>query len=155
MSSSQHTPDDVERARNAGDGDGPELIYRSNNLPTPFPKPAGIFSQTPIIMKRSMYPVGGTPPDTRLEHCWYQVRSSRRSAQVHLHQHRALLHLRSRRLTRNPDPANGDTLGPVTIWIGVRPGSTSADIAHDASQLILALLRDHDIEWTDAVLERL
>ena len=36
-------------------------------------------------------------------------------------------------------------VGPVTIWIGVFPGSTSATAAHDAAQDVLALLRDFEI----------
>jgi hypothetical protein len=34
-------------------------------------------------------------------------------------------------------------VGPVTIWTGVFPGSTSATAAHDAAQDVLALLKDH------------
>ncbi|KAI9507961.1 hypothetical protein F5148DRAFT_1275972 [Russula earlei] len=47
-------------------------------------------------------------------------------------------------------------LGPVVIWIGVLPGSTSPDTAHNVSQQILALLRKHQVEgvvveWREAV----
>lgn len=40
-------------------------------------------------------------------------------------------------------------VGPVTIWIGVFPESTSATVAHDAAQDILALLKDHNISDVD------
>ena len=40
-------------------------------------------------------------------------------------------------------------VGPVTIWIGVFPGSLSATIAHDAAQAVLALLRDYQISDVD------
>ncbi|TEB24582.1 hypothetical protein FA13DRAFT_1739137 [Coprinellus micaceus] len=34
---------------------------------------------------------------------------------------------------------------PVTIWVGVDPGSTTGEKAHHASAEILALLRQHDV----------
>lgn len=40
-------------------------------------------------------------------------------------------------------------ISPVTIWIGVFPGSTSATAAHDAAQDVLALLRDYQITNID------
>ncbi|KAF9503820.1 hypothetical protein BS47DRAFT_1490340 [Hydnum rufescens UP504] len=39
--------------------------------------------------------------------------------------------------------------GPVTIWIGVFPESTSATAAHDVAQDILVLLRDYEITDVD------
>ena len=39
--------------------------------------------------------------------------------------------------------------GPVTIWIGVLPESTSATTAHNAAQAILALLKKHEITDID------
>ena len=49
-----------------------------------------------------------------------------------------------------------ETLGPVVIWVGVYPGSTSADTAHEVSQNILELLeksrvKDVEVEWHEAV----
>ncbi len=46
------------------------------------------------------------------------------------------------------------------IWIGIVPNSTSSDTAHDVSQEILKLLKDHGVEdivveWREAVLQRL
>lgn len=54
---------------------------------------------------------------------------------------------------------NGN-LGPVVIWIGVIPGSTSSNTAHEVSQEILSLLRknrveDAVVEWREAVSQRL
>ncbi|KAH8997162.1 hypothetical protein EDB86DRAFT_3153777, partial [Lactarius hatsudake] len=40
-------------------------------------------------------------------------------------------------------------IGPVTIWIGVFPESTSATAAHDAAQDVLALLKDCQITDVD------
>lgn len=47
------------------------------------------------------------------------------------------------------------TLGPVVIWIGVKSGSTSSEMAHEVSQQILDLLRksrveDVVVEWREA-----
>ncbi len=52
------------------------------------------------------------------------------------------------------------SLGPVVIWVGVMPGSTSPETAHDVSQQILALLRkngveDVVVEWREAVAQKL
>ena len=44
------------------------------------------------------------------------------------------------------DEAKG-SLGPVIIWVGVTPGFTSPDTAHDVSQEILALLPPAE-EWS-------
>ena len=53
-----------------------------------------------------------------------------------------------------------ETLGPVVIWIGVHPGSTSPDTAHEVSQKILELLEkseveDVEVEWHESVITRL
>ena len=52
------------------------------------------------------------------------------------------------------------SLGPVVIWVGVIPGSTSSDTAHKVSQEILVLLlkngvEDAVVEWCEAVPQRL
>ncbi|KAL5480421.1 hypothetical protein ACEPAI_1691 [Sanghuangporus weigelae] len=40
-------------------------------------------------------------------------------------------------------------VGPVTIWIGVSPDTTSATAAHGAAQDVLALLKDYEITDVD------
>lgn len=47
--------------------------------------------------------------------------------------------------------ATSSVVGPVTIWIGVSPNTTSATAAHGAAQDVLALLKDYKI--TDVDLE--
>lgn len=52
------------------------------------------------------------------------------------------------------------SLGPVVIWVGVIPASTSADTAHEVSREILTLLRENGVddvvvEWRESVLQRL
>jgi hypothetical protein len=45
--------------------------------------------------------------------------------------------------------ARKPAVSPVTIWIGVFPGSTSATAAHNAAQDVLALLKDYQITDVD------
>ena len=45
--------------------------------------------------------------------------------------------------------AKKPVVGPVTVWIGVSPESTSATAAHDAAQVVLALLKDYQITDVD------
>lgn len=52
-----------------------------------------------------------------------------------------------------------DVSGPVVIWIGVYPGSTTADIAREAPEDILSLLEGYrieglEVEWRESVLWR-
>ncbi|KAH7882795.1 hypothetical protein F5I97DRAFT_1931394 [Phlebopus sp. FC_14] len=66
----------------------------------------------------------------------------------------------ARFFTHGPTGEEKGSLGPVVIWIGVLPGSTSADTAHDVSQQILALLQKNEVEgvvveWREAVAQRL
>ncbi|KAF9649940.1 hypothetical protein BDM02DRAFT_3128052 [Thelephora ganbajun] len=45
--------------------------------------------------------------------------------------------------------AKKPVIGPVTIWVGVFPESTSATAAHNAAQDVLALLKDYQITDVD------
>ncbi|KAI6006806.1 hypothetical protein EDD15DRAFT_2383824 [Pisolithus albus] len=72
----EHGPDAYERVSYyngiTGDSDHPELVYRSDHLTTPFPKPAGRFAPSPQEEKGSLGPVvlwigvqsGSTSSDT-------------------------------------------------------------------------------------------
>ncbi|KAI9433422.1 hypothetical protein F5148DRAFT_1301893 [Russula earlei] len=58
------------------------------------------------------------------------------------------------------DEGEKGSLGPVVIWVGVKPGTTSPETAHEVSLEILGLLKDKGIEgvmieWTESVLQRL
>ncbi|KAI1794500.1 hypothetical protein LXA43DRAFT_107496 [Ganoderma leucocontextum] len=154
---SEHGPDPYERASYyngiTGDSDHPELVYRSDSLTTPFPKPVGRFSHIPVKSLRGVF---GTP----LNQVWGAV----------LPQIRDIIKARkiqwssidpARFFTHGP-PGEEEkgSLGPVVIWIGVLPGSTSPDTAYDVSQEILALLRKNGVEgvvveWREAVPQRL
>ena len=51
-----------------------------------------------------------------------------------------------------------ETLGPVVIWISVKLGTTTVDLANDVSEEILALLATHgiegvEIEWREGVVQ--
>ena len=136
-----------------GDGDHPELVYRSDSLTTPFPKPIGRFAHVPVKSLRGVF-------DTPLNKVWGavgpQIRDIIKAQKIQWSSIDP-----ARFFTRGP-PGEEEkgSLGPVVIWIGVLPGSTSPDTAHDVSQEILALLRKHEVEgvvveWREAVAQRL
>ncbi|KAF8324403.1 hypothetical protein F5887DRAFT_1024776 [Amanita rubescens] len=132
---SEYSPDEYERISYyngiTGDGDHPELVYRSNFHTTLFPKPVGRHAHIPIrdLIKARKIPWSSVDP--------------------------------ARFFTHGPpgEEAKG-SLGPVVIWVGVIPGSTSSDTAHEVSQEILALLLKNGVEgavveWREAVPQRL
>ena len=146
-------PDEYERTSYyngiTGDGDHPDLVYRSDFLTTPFPKLVGRHAHIPIKSLRGVF-------DTPLNGVWDAVGPQIRDL------------IKARKIDWSSiDPARFFThaplgedtkgsLGPIVIWIGVTPGSTSADTAHEVSQEILALLRKNGVdgavvEWREAV----
>ena len=148
-----YTPDEYERISYYNgitqDGDHPELVYRSDFLTTPFPKPVGRYANIPVKSLRGVF---GTP----LNGVWDTVGPEIRDL------------IKARKINWSSiDPARFFThgeekgsLGPVVIWVGVIPGSTSSDTAHEVSQEILALLlkngvEDAVVEWREAVMQRL
>ncbi|KAH9039337.1 hypothetical protein EDB85DRAFT_288805 [Lactarius pseudohatsudake] len=154
---SEHTPTDYERTTyyngSTRDGDHPELVYRSDFFTTPFPKPDGRYGHIPIKSLHGVYdtPLNGVwetvgPEIVDLITTWKINWSSVDPARFFTH---ATLGEKEK-----------GSLGPVVIWVGVIPGSTSSDTAHEVSQEILALLRKHGVkdavvEWREAVLQRL
>ncbi|KAH9026105.1 hypothetical protein EDB84DRAFT_1611479 [Lactarius hengduanensis] len=152
-----HTPDKYERTSYyngiTGDGDHPELVYRSDFLTISFPKPVGRYANIPVKSLRGVF-------DTPLNGVWDTVGPKIRDL------------IKARKINWSSiDPARFFThgplgeeekgsLGPVVIWVGVIPGSTSSDTAHEVSQEILTLLlengvKDAVVEWREAVLQRL
>ncbi|KAJ6616507.1 hypothetical protein B0H10DRAFT_2391937 [Mycena sp. CBHHK59/15] len=126
-----------------GDGDHPDLVYRSDFLTTPFPKPSlrGVFD-TPL---NGVWDVVGP-----------QIRDLIKARKINWSSVDP-----ARFFTHAPlgEEAKG-SLGPVVRWVGIIPGSTSADTAHEVSQEILTLLRkngvdDAVVEWREAVPQRL
>lgn len=153
---SMHSPDEYEKISYyngiAGDGDHPYLIYRSDLYETPFPKPTGRFGHIPIKSAHGVF-------DTPLNPVWdlvvpkfCELFKARQIAWVSIDPVRFLTH-----------PMEGETkgnLGPPVIWIGVTPGSVSADTAYETSQELLTILHENGangviIEWREAVLQRL
>src|SRR5712672_3627655 len=152
---SQHTPNNYERTSYyngiTGDGDHPELVYRSDFRTTLFPRPAGRFTNLRIKSLRGVFdtPLNDVwetvgPKIVELIKAWKVDWSSVDPARF---------------FTELPGEEEKASLGPVVIWVGVIPGSTSSDTAHEVSQEILALLQEHGVkdvvvEWRKAVLQR-
>ncbi|KAG5646004.1 hypothetical protein DXG03_004606 [Asterophora parasitica] len=133
--------------------DCPELIYRSDYHTTPFAKPTGKFGQVPV---KSVHGVFHTPLNT----VWGTVGPQIRDV-VEAHSVKYSSIDTARFYTHGPPgEEEKDSLGPSVVWMGVRPGSTSADTAHDVSQVILTLLEKNEVtgvavEWREAVVQRL
>ncbi|KAI6035569.1 hypothetical protein F5J12DRAFT_902356 [Pisolithus orientalis] len=154
---SKHGPDPYERASYyngiTGDGDHPELVYCSDSLTMPFPKPIGRFFHIPI---KSVCGVFGTP----LNQVWGAVLPQICNvieAQKIQWSSIALACFFTHSL---PGEEEKGSLGLVVIWIGVLPSSTSPETAHNVSQEILALLQKHEVEgvvveWREVVAQRL
>ncbi|TBU29285.1 hypothetical protein BD311DRAFT_661627 [Dichomitus squalens] len=157
---SEHGSDAYEKASYYNgitrDDDHPVLVYRSDYLTTPFPKPDDRFPHIPVKSLRGVF-------DTPLNQIWGAI-----GPQVH-----DIVKARNIQWS-SIDTARFDThgplgeedmgsLGPVVIWIDVLPGSTPPlppDTAHDVSQQILDLLRKNGVEgfvveWREAVAQRL
>ncbi|KAH9167356.1 hypothetical protein EDB89DRAFT_1997768, partial [Lactarius sanguifluus] len=154
---SRHTPTEYERTSyyngSTGDGDHPELVYRSDFLTTPFPKPDDRYAHIPVKSLHGVY-------DTPLNGVWETVGPkivdlimTRKINWSSVDPARFFTHA-------TPGEKEKGSLGPVVIWVGVVPGSTSSDTAHEVSQEIIALLWEHGVkdtvvEWREAVLQRL
>ncbi|ETW80721.1 hypothetical protein HETIRDRAFT_115919 [Heterobasidion irregulare TC 32-1] len=141
---SEHGPDAYERTSYyngiTGDGDYPDLVYRSDFLTTPFPKPVGRHAHVPVKSLRGVF-------DTPLNDVWDAVgphiRDLIKAYEIHWS-------------SGPPGEEAKGSLGPVVIWVGIILGSTSPNTAHDVSQEILKLLlkngvEDAVVEWREAV----
>ncbi|KAH8923323.1 hypothetical protein BT69DRAFT_1242251 [Atractiella rhizophila] len=130
--------------------DPPELLYRSDLQTNPFPIPE---SSSSYIPTKTVHGVFGTP----LKAIWDDV-CSHIFDLIEAREIRCSAIKTARFSTDNEDGTT--SRGPVVIWIAVYPNSTTAAMAHDASQAILALLRDKEIEgvvveWYEGVVQRL
>lgn len=154
---SQCSPTDYERITYyngvAGDSDHPELVYRSDFLTAPFNKPSGRYAHIPL---KSIYGVYDTP----LNGVWDTV--GPKTADLITNRKIDWLSIDPARFFTHATPGEEEKgrLGPVVIWIGVTPGSTSSNTAHEVSQEILSLLREHGVEdtvveWREGVLQRM
>ena len=154
---SVHGPDEYERTSYyngiTGDADHPDLVYRSDFLTTPFPKPIGRHAHLPI---KSLCGVFDTPLNGVWDAVGPKIRDLIKARKINWSSIDP-----ARFFTHTPlgEDAKG-SLGPIVIWIGVIPGSTSPNTAHNVSQEILTLLRESGVdgavvEWREAVPRRL
>ncbi|KAJ7508426.1 hypothetical protein B0H11DRAFT_27704 [Mycena galericulata] len=153
----QYSPDEYERLSYyngiTGDGDHPELVYRSDSLTTPFLKPIGRHAHIPVKSLRGVF---GTPLNSVWDTVGPQIRDLIKAREVHwssVDPARFFTHAQ-------PGEEAKGSLGPVVIWSAFFPGSTSSEIAHEISQDILALLlkngvEDVVVEWREAFPQRL
>lgn len=149
---SEHAPDDFERVAYyngiTGDDKQPHLLYRSDYRTTPFLKPTGRFAHLSVKTLRGVH-------DTALNPVWDAVGPE--ICALLLKRGIDWSSINPARFFTRGEPGS---LGPVVVWIAVRPGSTSPDTAHVVSKDILAFLCAHGVEdavveWREAVLQRL
>ncbi len=129
------------------DGEHPDLLYRTGSAKYPWIRPAGRHAHTP---PKSLRGVHGTPLNRVWATVGPQVRDLVRGGV------KARYSIDPARFITHGEDGE-ETLGPVVIWVGVYPHSTSADTAHQVSQSILALLekngvQDVEVEWHESVL---
>ena len=154
---SVHGPDEYEKMSYyngiTGDADHPYLVYRSDFLTMPFPKPVGRHAHLPVKSLCGVF-------NTLLNDVWDAVGP---------HFHNLIKARKVDWLSIDPacfftHPLLGEetkgSLGLIVIWVGVLPGSTSTNSTHEVSQEILTLLQkngvnDVVVEWHEAVLQRL
>jgi hypothetical protein len=153
----KYSPDEYEKMSYyngiTGDSDHPNLVYRSDFSTTPFPKPIGRHAHIPIKELRGVF---GTPLNSVWDTVGPKILDLIKAREIHwssIDPARFFTHAL-------PGEETKGSLGPVVIWVGVAPGSTSSDTAHDVSQQILALLRENGVEdvvveWRESVPQRL
>ena len=132
-----------------GEGDHPILLYRTGSAKYPWIQPKDRHAYQPTKSVRGVF---GTPLNDVWRIVGPQVRDLVKDRKVRYSSISV-----ARFATEGED--GEETLGPVVIWVGVYPGSTSADIAHEVSQKILELLeengvKDVEVEWCEAICKR-
>ena len=140
---SVHGPNEYEKMSYyngiTGNANHPYLVYCSDFLTTPFPKPVGRHTHLPI---KSLCGVFNTP----LNDVWDTVGPHFRNL------------IKAQKVDwLSIDPACFFThpplkeemkgsLGPIVIWVSVLPGSTSTNSTHKVSQEILTLLQKNRVD---------
>ena len=122
-----------------------ELLYRSDLLSNPFPKPTDEHFQLPT---KSVYGVFNTPLNTEGCEILLQINGllkARKIRSAYIGKVRFCSRIGTQR-----------TYGPIVIWIAVRPDTIAAKDAYEASPEILALLEAHGVEgavveWIEGV----
>ena len=126
--------------------DHPLLLYRTGSEKYPFVKPKGFQAYCTFKSVRDVY---GTP----LNAVWSTVGPLVRDL-IKTQKIRYTSIDEARFITHETDKK--DIPGLIVIWIGVYPGSTTADTAHDVSENVLGLLESYEIEgvegeWRESV----
>jgi hypothetical protein len=126
--------------------DPPALLYRTGRERYPFVKPKGLEAYRAF---KSVHGVYGHPLNAVWKTVGPRVRDLVKAQRVRY---------TSIDVARFVTYGNNDEEipGSVVIWVGVYPGSTTADTAHDISTDILALLETHNIqgvevEWRESI----
>ena len=124
-------------------GDPPNLMYRSDleTNPFPIPPPGTDFSKIPT---KTAHGVFNTPLNAVWENVAPQILKSMKANGL---QYTALSTARFSTF----EDGKGETLGPVVVWIAVRPDTTNAKAVRDATPDILNILSD--VQITDVVVE--
>ncbi|TFK47626.1 hypothetical protein OE88DRAFT_1714482 [Heliocybe sulcata] len=124
-------------------GDPPQLMWRSNleTNPFPIPTPGDRFFKVPT---KTAHGVFGTP----LKAVWHTV-----APQIIASMKDRGLKYSALQTVRFLTVEDGteENLGPVVVWIAVRPNTTNAQAVRDATPDILRILSDAQI--TDVVVE--
>lgn len=124
-------------------GDPPELLWRSDLETNPFPihPPGTSFSKIPTKTAR---PVFKTPLNAVWHDIAPRILASTKARGIKYSA------LQTARFSTDEDGKN-ETLGPVVVWIAVRPNTANAEAVRDATPDILHILAD--VQITDAVVE--
>ena len=152
------TPSPFERASYyygiTGDDNHPVLLYRSDYSTTPFNEPTGRFASLPVKSIHGVF-------DTSLNKDNVWIPLGLRIVQIIKARKVSLTSIDPARFYTYPAEEGGKgSLGPVVVWVGVKPDTTSSEAAHEVSLEILGLLKDEGIEdvvieWRESVLQRL
>lgn len=126
--------------------DHPFLLYRTGSEKYPFVKPKGSQAYRKSKSVRGVY---GTPLNSVWSIVGPLVRDLIKTQKIRYTSIDV-----ARFITHDTDKK--DIPGPVVTWIGVYPGSTTADTAHDVSENILGLLKSYgiegvEVEWRESV----
>ncbi|KAJ7130847.1 hypothetical protein C8R43DRAFT_664571 [Mycena crocata] len=129
--------------------DPPELLYRSDLVANPFPVPKG------ELPTKTVHGVFNTPLNLVWNTVGPQIHDFLKAQKI-----RYSAISVARFITHGEGPDWEVTRGPIVIWIAVRPNTTTANDAHDASLDILAILEGNGVEgavveWYEGVVERL
>ncbi|KAF9054587.1 hypothetical protein BJ165DRAFT_1439979 [Panaeolus papilionaceus] len=131
----------------------PDLLYRTGSSKAPWTQPTGNFEIQPT---KSFSVVCGMP----INKVWRTVGPQINRIVKDTIKKEYTIDLTRFIITDTTEPQHKKTLGPVVIWIGVAPGSTSADTARNVSADIQSILKisdivDVEVEWHEAVTQKL